>query len=263
MRRCDNVGMHDLVIRGGKVVDGTGAAPVTADVAIDGDQVVAVGQVDQAGTREIEADGALVTPGWVDVHTHYDGQATWDPVMRPSIDHGVTTAVMGNCGVGFAPVRPGGEAFLIELMEAIEDIPGTALHEGIDWRWETFGEYIDALAEMPRTLDLGTTVPHAAVRAYVLGDRCHEYDVDAAEIGEIARVMADGVRAGALGVGGVAGPPRDAAPADRPPHRTSTEKTQSESRNSKQRAAGREARGPERPRLGARAGGQGTRSRSP
>ena len=101
----------------GKVVDGTGAAPVTADVAIDGDQVVAVGQVDQAGTREIEADGALVTPGWVDVHTHYDGQATWDPVMRPSIDHGVTTAVMGNCGVGFAPVRPGGEAFLIELME--------------------------------------------------------------------------------------------------------------------------------------------------
>ena len=200
MRRCDNVGMHDLVIRGGKVVDGTGAAPVTADVAIDGDQVVAVGQVDQAGTREIEADGALVTPGWVDVHTHYDGQATWDPVMRPSIDHGVTTAVMGNCGVGFAPVRPGGEAFLIELMEAIEDIPGTALHEGIDWRWETFGEYIDALAEMPRTLDLGTTVPHAAVRAYVLGDRCHEYDVDAAEIGEIARVMADGVRAGALGV---------------------------------------------------------------
>ena len=149
--------MHDLVIRGGKVVDGTGAAPVTADVAIDGDQIVAVGQVDQAGTREVEADGALVTPGWVDVHTHYDGQATWDPVMRPSIDHGVTTAVMGNCGVGFAPVRPGGEAFLIELMEAIEDIPGTALHEGIDWRWETFGEYIDALAEMPRTLDLGTT----------------------------------------------------------------------------------------------------------
>ena len=200
MRRCDNVGMHDLVIRGGKVVDGTGATPVTADVAIDGDQVVAVGQVDQTGRREVEADGALVAPGWVDVHTHYDGQATWDPVMRPSIDHGVTTAVMGNCGVGFAPVRPGGEAFLIELMEAIEDIPGTALHEGIDWRWETFGEYINALAEMPRTLDLGTTVPHAAVRAYVLGDRCHEYDVDAAEIGEIARVMADGVRAGALGV---------------------------------------------------------------
>lgn len=192
--------MHDLVIRGGKVVDGTGAAPVTADVAIDGEQIVAVGSVDGAGRREIDADGALVAPGWVDVHTHYDGQATWDSVMRPSIDHGVTTAVMGNCGVGFAPVRPGGEGFLIELMEAIEDIPGTALHEGIDWRWETFGEYIDALASRPRTLDLGTTVPHAAVRAYVLGDRCHEYDITADEIAQIATLMADGVRDGALGV---------------------------------------------------------------
>ncbi|MEM9465765.1 MAG: amidohydrolase family protein [Actinomycetota bacterium] len=192
--------MHDLVIRSGTVVDGTGAAPVTADVAIDGDRIVAVGAVEEPARRDIDADGALVTPGWVDVHTHYDGQATWDPEMRPSIDHGVTTAVMGNCGVGFAPVRPGGEAFLIELMEAIEDIPGTALHEGIDWRWETFGEYIDALAELPRTLDLGTTVPHAAVRAYVLGDRCHDYDISAAEIAEIATLMADGVRDGALGV---------------------------------------------------------------
>ena len=192
--------MHDLVIRGGTVVDGTGAAPVTADVAVDDDRIIAVGPVEEAGRREIDADGALVTPGWVDVHTHYDGQATWDPEMRPSINHGVTTAVMGNCGVGFAPVRPGGEAFLIELMEAIEDIPGTALHEGIDWRWETFGEYIDALAEMPRTLDLGTTVPHAAVRAYVLGERCHDYDISAEEIAEIAALMADGVREGALGV---------------------------------------------------------------
>ena len=192
--------MHDLVIRGGTVVDGTGAAPRTADVAIDGEQIVVVGSVEGAGRHEVDADGALVAPGWVDVHTHYDGQATWDSVMRPSIDHGVTTAVMGNCGVGFAPVRAGGEAFLIELMEAIEDIPGTALHEGIDWRWETFGEYIDALASLPRTLDLGTTVPHAAVRAYVLGDRCHEYDISAEEIAQIATVMADGVRDGALGV---------------------------------------------------------------
>ncbi|MEM9521056.1 MAG: amidohydrolase family protein [Actinomycetota bacterium] len=192
--------MHDLVIRSGKVVDGTGAEPVTADLAVDGDRIVAVGRVAGTGRREIDADGALVTPGWVDVHTHYDGQATWDPEMRPSIDHGVTTAVMGNCGVGFAPVRPGGEAFLIELMEAIEDIPGTALHEGIDWRWETFGEYIDALAEMPRTLDLGTTVPHAAVRAYVLGDRCHDYEISGDEIDQIAVMMADGVRSGALGV---------------------------------------------------------------
>ena len=192
--------MHDLVIRGGTIVDGTGAAPVTADVAIDGEHIVEVGTVDGHGRREIDADGAVVAPGWVDVHTHYDGQATWDSVMRPSIDHGVTTAVMGNCGVGFAPVRPGGEAFLIELMEAIEDIPGTALHEGIDWCWETFGEYIDALASRPRTLDLGTTVPHAAVRAYVLGDRCHDYDISADEIAQIAAVMANGVRDGALGV---------------------------------------------------------------
>ncbi len=192
--------MYDLVIRGGTVVDGTGAAPRTADVAIDGEQIVVVGSVEGAGRHEVDADGALVAPGWVDVHTHYDGQATWDSVMRPSIDHGVTTAVMGNCGVGFAPVRAGGEAFLIELMEAIEDIPGTALHEGIDWRWETFGEYIDALASLPRTLDLGTTVPHAAVRAYVLGDRCHEYNISAEEIAQIATVMADGVRDGALGV---------------------------------------------------------------
>ena len=192
--------MHDLVIRGGKVVDGTGAVARTADVAIDGVEIVAVGAVEDAGRQEIDADGALVAPGWVDVHTHYDGQATWDAEMRPSINHGVTTAVMGNCGVGFAPVRPGGEAFLIELMEAIEDIPGTALHEGIDWRWETFGEYIDALAELPRTLDVGTTVPHAAVRAYVLGERCHDYDISADEIAEIASLMAAGVREGALGV---------------------------------------------------------------
>ncbi len=192
--------MHDLVIRGGKVVDGTGGAPRTADIAIDGEVITAVGEVDDTGRREIDADGALVTPGFVDIHTHYDGQASWDPVMMPSVNHGVTTAVMGNCGVGFAPVRPGGQEFLIELMEAIEDIPGTALAEGISWDWETFGEYIDSLSGMHRTLDLGTTVPHAAVRAYVLGDRAHDYDVSPSEIAEIARVMADGVREGALGV---------------------------------------------------------------
>jgi N-acyl-D-amino-acid deacylase len=192
--------MHDLVIRAGSVVDGTGAPPRTADIAIDGDQIVAVGKVDEAGRAEIDADGALVTPGFVDVHTHYDGQASWDDVMAPSVNHGVTTAVMGNCGVGFAPVRPDGQGFLIELMEAIEDIPGTALHEGIDWSWETFGEYIQALAGTPRTIDLGTTVPHAAVRAYVLGDRAHDYEISAQEIAEIASTMAVGVRDGALGV---------------------------------------------------------------
>jgi len=191
--------MHDLVIRGGRVVDGTGAPARTADVAIDGDRIVAVGRVADGGRQEVDADGALVTPGWVDVHTHYDGQAIWDTEMAPSSHHGVTTAVMGNCGVGFAPVQPGGEDFLVELMEGVEDIPGTALHEGIDWQWETFGQYLDTLASTPRTIDLGTQVPHAAVRAYVLGDRAHADDLTAEEYQRIAAVVADGVRDGALG----------------------------------------------------------------
>ncbi len=191
--------MHDLVVRGGTIVDGTGSAPTTGDVAIDGDRIVAVGHVDGKGRREIAADGALVTPGWVDVHTHYDGQAVWDSEMLPSSHHGVTTAVMGNCGVGFAPVRPGGEHFLVELMEAVEDIPGTALHEGIDWQWEGFGEYLDALAGRRRTIDLATQVPHVAVRAYVLGDRAHEDELTVDECQQIAEVVAEGVRDGALG----------------------------------------------------------------
>jgi N-acyl-D-aspartate/D-glutamate deacylase len=191
--------MHDLVIRGGRVVDGTGAPARTADLAVDGDRIAEVGRVAGRGRREIDADGALVAPGWVDIHTHYDGQAIWDAEMAPSADHGVTTAVMGNCGVGFAPVRPGSEDFLVEVMEAVEDIPGTALHEGIDWQWETFGEYLDALASMPRTIDLGTQVPHAAVRTYVLGERAHEDELTVEEHGRIAEVVADGVRSGALG----------------------------------------------------------------
>jgi N-acyl-D-aspartate/D-glutamate deacylase len=191
--------MHDLVIRGGRVVDGTGAPARTADVAIDGDQIVEVGRVTGAARHEIDADGALVAPGWVDVHTHYDGQAIWDAEMAPSSHHGVTTAVMGNCGVGFAPVQPGQEEFLVEVMEGVEDIPGTALHEGIDWRWEHFGEYLDALASRPRTIDLGTQVPHAAVRAYVLGERAHEDDLSVDEYRRIGDAVAEGVRAGALG----------------------------------------------------------------
>jgi N-acyl-D-aspartate/D-glutamate deacylase len=136
----------------------------------------------------------------VDIHTHYDGQATWDPLMAPSSWHGVTTAVMGNCGVGFAPVRPGQEAFLIELMEGVEDIPGSALAEGIDWRWESFGEYLDALEAKPRAIDVGVHVPHGAVRAYVLGERCNtDYAPDAGEIAEMARIVREGVAAGALG----------------------------------------------------------------
>ncbi|NQY57525.1 MAG: amidohydrolase family protein [Ilumatobacteraceae bacterium] len=191
--------MHDLVIRGGTVVDGTGAAPHTADVAIDGDRITAIGRVDNAGRRTIDADGLVVAPGWVDIHTHYDGQVSWDPELAPSSHHGVTTAIMGNCGVGFAPVRSGDEGFLIELMEGVEDIPGTALHEGIDWRWESFGEYLDALDETPRSIDLGGQLPHAAVRAYVLGDRAHDDDVTSDEIAQMVEITRRALADGAFG----------------------------------------------------------------
>ena len=189
---------HDLVIRGGTVVDGTGGPARLADVAIDGGTITAVGGVAGTGREEIDAAGALVTPGWVDIHTHYDGQVTWDPEVSPSSWHGVTTVVMGNCGVGFAPARPDGRAFLIELMEGVEDIPGTALHEGIDWAWETFGEYLDALDAMPRVLDVAAQVPHAAVRAYVMGDRAHE-EPTAAEVGAMAEVVEQALVDGAVG----------------------------------------------------------------
>ena len=191
--------MHDLVIRNGTVVDGTGAPRFVGDVAIDGATISAVGDLSARGRREIDADGRLVTPGWVDIHTHYDGQVTWDPLLAPSSWHGVTTLVMGNCGVGFAPVRPGQEDFLIELMEGVEDIPGTALHDGITWQWESFPEYMDALARMPRVLDVAAQVPHCALRAYVLGDRAHDLDLRDDEISEMARLTADALRAGAVG----------------------------------------------------------------
>lgn len=191
--------MHDLVIRGGTVVDGTGKERFEGDVAVDGGRIVAVGDVGEKGRREIDAAGRLVSPGWVDIHTHYDGQVTWDPILAPSSWHGVTTIVMGNCGVGFAPVREGQQNFLIELMEGVEDIPGTALHEGMSWNWETFPEYLDALEKMPRTMDVATQVPHCSVRAYVLGDRAHENLVTDAEIGEMQRITREGLEAGAFG----------------------------------------------------------------
>jgi N-acyl-D-amino-acid deacylase len=159
--------MADLVVRGGLVVDGTGADARRADVAVADGVITAVGRVDERGASEIDADGLVVTPGFVDVHTHYDGQATWDPLLTPSSWHGVTTAVMGNCGVGFAPARPGDDAhrWLIGLMEGVEDIPGTALHEGIEWAWESFPQYLDALSRTPRVMDVATHVPHGAVWA--------------------------------------------------------------------------------------------------
>ncbi len=192
--------MHDLVIRGGTVVDGTGAARFVADVAVDGGLITAVGQISSKGRNEIDATGMIVAPGFVDIHTHYDGQATWDSEMAPSSWHGVTTVVMGNCGVGFAPAKKDKHEWLIGLMEGVEDIPGTALAEGMTWDWETFPEYLDALERRPRTIDVATHVPHGAVRAYVLGDREMPGAVPTdADIAEMSRIVEEGIRAGALG----------------------------------------------------------------
>lgn len=191
---------YDLIIRGGTIVDGTGAARFTGDVAIKDGLIAAVGSVQGDAKDEIDATGKIVTPGFVDVHTHYDGQATWDQEMAPSSWHGVTTAVMGNCGVGFAPAAPDRHNWLIGLMEGVEDIPGTALAEGMKWDWETFPEYLDALERLPRSIDVGTHVPHGAVRAYVLGDREQPGAIPTAEdIQKMADIVEDGVRAGALG----------------------------------------------------------------
>jgi N-acyl-D-aspartate/D-glutamate deacylase len=191
---------HELVIRGGTVLDGTGAPARTADVAIEGDRVVAVGAVDGRGAREIDADGALVLPGFVDIHAHYDGQATWDHQLAPSSWQGVTTVVMGNCGVGFAPVRPADHERLIELMEGVEDIPGAALHEGLSWEWQSFGEYLDAVDRIPHDIDVGAQVPHGAIRLHVMGERGAQREhASAEEIEQMAALAADGVAAGALG----------------------------------------------------------------
>jgi N-acyl-D-aspartate/D-glutamate deacylase len=191
---------HDLVIRGGTLVDGTGAPPRTADVAIRDGRVAEVGRVEGRGREELDADGALVTPGFVDIHTHYDGQATWDEQLTPSCWHGVTTVVMGNCGVGFAPVAPDRHEWLIGLMEGVEDIPGAALSAGIQWGWESFPEFLDALDARPYVMDLGTQVPHGAVRGYVMGERgARNEPATPEDIDAMAAIVKAGVAAGALG----------------------------------------------------------------
>ncbi|HWE66511.1 MAG TPA: amidohydrolase family protein [Acidimicrobiales bacterium] len=192
--------MHDLIVRGGTLVDGSGTPARVADVAIDEGRITEVGHLGGGATRTIEADGLLVTPGWVDIHTHYDGQATWDTELAPSSWHGVTTLVMGNCGVGFAPARPDRHDWLIGLMEGVEDIPGAALSEGIEWEWETFPQYLDALERRRWTVDVGTQVPHGAVRAYVMGERgARNEPADAREIDDMRAIVLEAIRAGALG----------------------------------------------------------------
>ncbi|MBT3850797.1 MAG: amidohydrolase family protein [Gammaproteobacteria bacterium] len=193
--------LHDVVIRNGKIVDGSGAKPFIGDIAIDGGKISLVGKFEGAGKKEIDAKGNLVTPGWVDVHTHYDGQVCWDPYLTPSSWHGVTTVVMGNCGVGFAPVRPGDENFLIQLMEGVEDIPGSALHEGIQWDWETFPEFLNAIEKKDFVMDLGFMMGHGPLRSYVMGyERCqNQVDASETEIDKMSELVTEAIDAGALG----------------------------------------------------------------
>jgi N-acyl-D-amino-acid deacylase len=193
--------MHDLVIRNGRIIDGTGRPGFVGDLALENRTIVSVGGKAGPGRREIDASGLLMTPGWVDIHTHYDGQVAWDPYLSPSSWHGVTTLVMGNCGVGFAPVQRGKEAFLISMMDGVEDIPTETLTAGINFEWESFAEYLDALSRMERVLDVGAHVPHCAVRAYVMGERGADNQAATSEdISHMAAVVRDGVKAGALGV---------------------------------------------------------------
>ena len=188
------------VIRGGTVVDGTGAPARTADVAIENGVITEVGKVDSAGARTIDADGLLVTPGFVDIHTHYDGQASWGERMIPSSWHGVTTVVAGNCGVGFAPVVPGDHDRLIELMEGVEDIPGVVMHEGLAWNWESFPEFMDSLDHRPFDVDVAVQVPHAALRLHVMGERGAKREIATGDdIEAMARIASEGIEAGALG----------------------------------------------------------------
>ena len=193
--------MFDLLIRNGTVVDGTGAVRRRADVAIRDGVIVAVGpDLDGEAAEIIDAAGQLVTPGFVDIHTHYDGQVTWDEILEPSSLHGVTTLVMGNCGVGFAPVRPGTEEWLIQLMEGVEDIPGAALSEGIDWAWESFPQYLDALEQRRWSVDVGTQVAHGSVRAYVMGERgARNEPASPDEIDAMGALVQEAIEAGALG----------------------------------------------------------------
>ncbi len=192
--------MYDLLIQNGKIVDGTGKSSFIGNVAIQDGRIVGTGKVDGHARRKIDADGQLVAPGWVDVHTHFDGQASWDPLLTPASNQGTTTVVMGNCGVGFAPCKPEEREMLIGVMEDVEDIPGTALTEGITWEWESYPEYLDAMEKLPRAIDVGSQVPHCAVRCYVMGERgVHNEKATEDDIRQMAEIVRQGIDAGAVG----------------------------------------------------------------
>ncbi|HUD52965.1 N-acyl-D-amino-acid deacylase family protein, partial [Parvibaculum sp.] len=191
---------YDLVIRGGMLADGTGAPLREADIAVEDGRIAAVGRIEGSGREEVGAKGLLVTPGFVDIHTHYDGQATWDDRLQPSSWHGVTTAIMGNCGVGFAPVRPKDHDRLIELMEGVEDIPGAALHEGLDWFWESFPDYLGRLGACRYDIDICAQLPHGALRVFVMGERGAKLEAATdKDIAEMRRLTGEAMRAGAIG----------------------------------------------------------------
>tara|TARA_B110000014_G_C20126470_1_gene600596 strand:+ start:5944 stop:7686 length:1743 start_codon:yes stop_codon:yes gene_type:complete len=193
--------MFDYLIKNASIVDGTGIEPFTGNIAIKDGVIAGIGEIDGEASEVIDAQGAFASPGWVDVHTHFDGQVSWDDTLDPSFSHGVTSVVMGNCGVGFAPVHPGGEQRMIDLMEGVEDIPGTALYEGIEWgQWETFPEYLDYLSKREFSMDIGTQVPHSAVRNYVMGERAlvHE-DATSDDLDSMSNIVKEAISAGALG----------------------------------------------------------------
>ncbi len=195
--------MHDLVIRGGTIVDGTGAPRYAGDIAVDNGMISEIGAVSGQGREEIDATGKLVTPGFVDLHTHYDAQAMWDPILAPSAWHGVTSLVIGNCSVGFAPLRPDSRDFPLRVMEAIEEIPIAVMESGIDWDWESFPEFLDSLARRNHSLDIAAQVTHVALRAYVMGDRAEANEpATASELAEMERLTEEALRAGAIGVSG-------------------------------------------------------------
>ena len=194
--------MYDLVIRNATIVDGTGEPAYSGDLAVSQGKIAAVGKVSDSGKKEIDAQGKLLTPGWVDVHSHMDGQATWDPLCSPAANHGITTLIMGNCGIGFAPCEPNedAQARLITVVEDVEDIPGAALHEGITWDWESFPEYLDAVDNCPRAIDVGAQVPHCAVRTYVMGERGAKNEPATPEdVASMAAIVKEGIEHGAIG----------------------------------------------------------------